>query len=456
MKSKERKSRKDPLRETAASLYESLPLSLRRLLEMPVRNRISMAYAQSAGDTEAMTKQFLIKEIAVLLWGIVLVVVALAGMTLWKQTQRHDLVMKRNAYGQGGSETELVLENEKEEREYIYSLEEQEISDDEVEKLCEKMFQALPAAMAGEDQSLEKISLGLQFPDRLEGYPFELTYQPDDVGLVSFDGSLNTVVEKATKTGVTVKAEYRDYEKTEHLSCTLVPVKKEKADPFDTLITEMKGEEEQTRTQGEVVIPSEKNGIRIRTKDSDNSSVGILILLVCLIGYLLCKDYLDIRDKGRKNQRECRQDFSLIVHLLTLYMGAGMSLATAVNRMNEDYQRKKQKGESRYAFEKLSMMARELNMGVRQKQACENWGRQFGDASYQKLALVLTQVLSKGSAEGRNLMNRIEQEAYAKRLEEATRLGEEASTKLLFPMILLLVTVMLLVMFPAIASFQTL
>jgi hypothetical protein len=46
--------------------------------------------------------------------------------------------------------------------------------------------------------------------------------------------------------------------------------------------------------------------------------------------------------------------------------------------------------------------------------------------------------------------------ALEERLSRARRLGEEAGTKLLFPMMLMLVVVMVLILLPAISGFGTL
>ncbi len=80
-------------------------------------------------------------------------------------------------------------------------------------------------------------------------------------------------------------------------------------------------------------------------------------------------------------------------------------------------------------------------------------GKRLKEPIYQKLSLTLIQVISKGTKEGRNLMRQMEQEAFRQRIDQAKREGEEAGTKLLFPMILLLGAVMLLVMFPAMMRF---
>lgn len=79
---------------------------------------------------------------------------------------------------------------------------------------------------------------------------------------------------------------------------------------------------------------------------------------------------------------------------------------------------------------------------------------QFRTDSYQKLSLILIQSFTKGGREAAMLMEAEEREAFHKRIDRAKKEGEEASTRLLFPMILLLCQVMLLVMYPALTRFQ--
>ena len=108
----------------------------------------------------------------------------------------------------------------------------------------------------------------------------------------------------------------------------------------------------------------------------------------------------------------------------------------------------------KYAFEKMMRMEQQMSNGVSQREACQDWGMQFRTDSYQKLSLILIQSFTKGGREAAMLMEAEEREAFHKRIDRAKKEGEEASTRLLFPMILLLCQVMLLVMYPALTRFQ--
>ena len=99
-------------------------------------------------------------------------------------------------------------------------------------------------------------------------------------------------------------------------------------------------------------------------------------------------------------------------------------------------------------------MEQQMNNGMSQKEACQNWGMQFHSEAYQKLALILVQSFTKGSKEASTMMEAEEREAFQRRVERAKQEGEEAATRLLFPMIVLLCQVLLLVMYPALIRFQ--
>ena len=92
---------------------------------------------------------------------------------------------------------------------------------------------------------------------------------------------------------------------------------------------------------------------------------------------------------------------------------------------------------------------REILSGQSESVAYEHFGKRAGVREYVKLSTLLCQNLKKGSA---NLMARLEEEALMaseSRIRDGKILGEEAGTKLLIPMVLLLAVDMIMIMLPA-------
>ncbi len=94
-----------------------------------------------------------------------------------------------------------------------------------------------------------------------------------------------------------------------------------------------------------------------------------------------------------------------------------------------------------------------MKSGVPEAAAYERFGRRCGLPRYMKLGTLLSQNLKKGS---KGLAGALEKES-AVSLEErsamARKLGEQAGTRLVFPMIIMLGIVLALMMLPAFLSF---
>ena len=95
----------------------------------------------------------------------------------------------------------------------------------------------------------------------------------------------------------------------------------------------------------------------------------------------------------------------------------------------------------------------EINSGIPESDAYYNMGHRINVPVYIKLMSLLSQNIKKGTKDILIMMSGEEQAALQTRKEIAKRRGEEAGTKLLFPMITLLGVVMVIVILPAIMNF---
>ena len=76
-----------------------------------------------------------------------------------------------------------------------------------------------------------------------------------------------------------------------------------------------------------------------------------------------------------------------------------------------------------------------------------------GADRYKTLSTLLIQNLQKGSRYLADLLEKESVEAWEERKRKARVLGDTAATKLLFPMVLMLLVVMAVIMLPACLSF---
>ena len=150
-----------------------------------------------------------------------------------------------------------------------------------------------------------------------------------------------------------------------------------------------------------------------------------------------------------------QKDYPDIIQKLILFLRAGLSIRMAMEKLSKDYLIRKEEDQNviRYAYEEIVKTWGEMEGGVYEKEAYERFGRRCGLAEYKVLSVLLVQNLKKGNQSILELLEREAVSAGEERLRRARIQGEEASTKLLLPMILQLFVVLIILMVPAFISF---
>lgn len=157
------------------------------------------------------------------------------------------------------------------------------------------------------------------------------------------------------------------------------------------------------------------------------------------------------KEKERKNREEAYMTaYPQLITKLTLYIGAGLSLRGAWERLAADYRAKVDvTGKTDVTGEEVLLLAGELKNGTSEAKAYEEFGRRIGLKPYLRCASLLVSQLQKGSGVLRKSLESEVRLAWEMYREQVTKRGEEAQTKLLFPMMGMLFLVMAVIMIPA-------
>ena len=133
-----------------------------------------------------------------------------------------------------------------------------------------------------------------------------------------------------------------------------------------------------------------------------------------------------------------------------------MSVKQAWNKISAQYCDKMQKKQQNLhpGYEEMVKTNREICDGLSERAAYQKFAERTGIPMYQRFVRLLLQNLSKGSAGLYALLEQETENAYIQRRNFAKKRGEEAGTKMLFPMVLMLAIVMAIVLVPAVVSFQ--
>ena len=219
---------------------------------------------------------------------------------------------------------------------------------------------------------------------------------------------------------------------------------------------EIRGEQE-NRGKTYLELPQECRGVTLTWK-RPKQYIGIkIVIFVILGGGLLMVHKREKKKEEEKQRKELLElDYPEIVGKLTVLLGAGMSVKQAWNKISAQYCDKMQKKQQNLhpGYEEMVKTNREICDGLSERAAYQKFAERTGIPMYRRFVRLLLQNLSKGSAGLYTLLEQETENAYIQRRNFAKKRGEEAGTKMLFPMVLMLAIVMAIVLVPAVVSFQ--
>lgn len=387
------------------------------------------------------------------------------------------LYLKRPGHGEGTANVKLqvkMVDNKDssetaENEEYgpydlIIPVFEQAYNSNELEEAFEKAFLYVKSKLLADNASFDQIYGRLNFIKNIPGTAIKVKWIPDDYRLIGPDGSLknDSIDSEGVWTNITAVLTYEHnedvYSREYLISLRIMPKKYEREELLQRMLKEsVRAAGEESRTEDSMKLPEELADYRLiwNEEQKENSSsllaLGILLAAVAWIGG---DRELAKRLKQRKDQMLI--DYPEIINKFTLLVNAGMTIKQAWLKITDDYERqlKRPGNKRRYAYDEFAITARELRLGVPESVAYEQFGKRTGLIQYIKFASLLNQNLKKGN---RNLTQQLiyeAQEAFAERKELAKRLGETAGTRLLGPMMAMLLIVLLMIMIPAFMSFK--
>lgn len=324
----------------------------------------------------------------------------------------------------------------------------------ELKDLWGELLMELPTRIQGENSSCDEIWTDLELLEEYEGYPFLLEWKSDTPEVIASDGSVSEV-EEATSVVLTVIAEYRGQEWEAELPVKVLPPNLSDEERLRReLLTAVREAEEADLTQESFLLPDMLEGKKISWKEQVFPTALVLVAMSIAVAFLIffLKDY-DLHTLAIKRRETQRQAYPELVQRLALYLGAGLTMRSAFTRVCEEYERRCSGGGERHpAYEELLYTAREIRAGVSEAVAYEHMGKRIGAKEYIRLATLMSQNLRKGSNALAVQLRTEAEESFARQLQDARKLGEEAVTKLLLPMVLLLAVVMVMILLPAFSS----
>lgn len=154
---------------------------------------------------------------------------------------------------------------------------------------------------------------------------------------------------------------------------------------------------EKTREAEEMVLPDSWKGTPIRwgTKEDSPLGVGFLLLAVGL-WYLYGKDDRELKKEEKHRKQQMILDYPVILYKMSMLLEAGMTIRGAFSKVAFHYRDQNGK-EVHYAYEEMLLACYEMEQGVGEAAAYEEFGQKCGNLHYLKFGSLLSQNLKKGS-----------------------------------------------------------
>lgn len=355
--------------------------------------------------------------------------------------------------GPGEANTEIQVETSYGESAFSFRIQlaARQLGEEEAMEQMKELLEALPGYILGENESLETVTSDLALRERYEPFPVTVAWESSCPEAVDSAGSLRPGKEEQE---VTLRAMLScgEYALEGTIGITVPPESlSEEERAYRELEEYLLKAEEESRQEESMQLPDAWNGTALTWSLKKERKALLLwgaFAAAAVITYFFSDR--DLHEKLEKRKKALQAAYPDLIHELVLLVGAGMTTRGAFQKMAADYEKKKPDSQKENpAYEEILHMCREMQSGVSEGAAYERLGKRTGLRQYIRLSSLLTQNLKRGNS---SLPERLREEAFQageERLQRSRKLGEEAGTRLLAPMVMMLAVVMTLIMIPA-------
>ena len=464
-----------PFRKLSAFLYDRFVPRGKRLKLTDELDAVSCHQKDS-------TRTYYLEKISSTLFISSLMGAALLFGALYSARQNRGIpsnLITRPGYGKAALEETLNLTaaGEKESESVTIRVSPKAYTYKQAQDLLDQAETQLQKQLPGRNDSLDDVRYPLQLPQSLLDDAISAEYTISPYGVI--DDTSGVIVGDLTENGtpVTVEAtlKVQELERICRYAAVVFPPALTDKEQFSAdLDTALRAADNSDPTSDQIRLPAYAGDTPLSWSRPKGPFLTILFILTLLLPALFWfqKDE-KMKELAKKRRELLDLDYSELLFKLTLLIGAGLTIKGAFSRIcsqqealqnssslparggkdSMQHPTERNKLPSGKGSRPDQILLREITDGVPEETAYENFGRRCGLPTYIKLGSLLAQNLRKGSS---GLTALLEKEAFLSLQQHRTaarKMGERASMRMLFPMLLMFVDVMLIMMVPAMLSF---
>lgn len=175
--------------------------------------------------------------------------------------------------------------------------------------------------------------------------------------------------------------------------------------------------------------------------------VGVLVGLA-VGGVMAYASFNDLGNKIEQRHIKILIDMPDFTNKILILSGAGMTLRAALIKISHEM------ANDTPLYQELAGAVRMMENGATEEAALGRLAMRCNTPQMRRFTSVILQNIHRGGSDVLTALRDIGQEQWAERKAAAMRVSQEADTKLLFPMMLMLASVLIMTIAPAVMSIQ--
>jgi len=335
---------------------------------------------------------------------------------------------------------------------------------EEIEKNFVLAYEYVLKNMLKDNESLENVISDLNLVTNVPQYAILVDWYSSDYKIVDYDGTvynsdfeLNNV--ESISIQLTANFQYGDHTCEYPIDIKIFPPYLTEEEHFINAIKKSIAEvSDNSIYEDKINLPTVVNGVQIEYKEPNKEDTTNIIFILGIIMTIVLVVGVETQKKKEKKDKDTqlKYDYSEVVSKLTLLAGAGMTISRAWEKISLDYKNQRQNNTCKihFSYEEMLITYYQMKSGMPEGKAYAEFGKRCNIKEYLKLGALLEQNLKKGTKGLTQMLEKESLGAFEERKNIAKRLGEEAGTKLLVPMAIMLIIVMIIVIVPAMLSFR--
>ncbi len=361
-------------------------------------------------------------------------------------------VLERGIYGSGNKDIELDIVLNGKRKSLNVTISEQEYSTNEIPDVFVRTVNQLEQLILGENRSLDEVRYDLNLVEGITGSGINISWQTDNLQILKLNGELHN--ENIKEEGVLVELRallsYADQEAVHVFHVRIYPpILDNEEKELRKLEQQIKELEENDRGNKYFILPDNvDNSPIVWLYPGDSRGWGMLFLGIVASGLLYALDMQNKKQRLEKRKNQLASHYPQLISQFVLYLGAGMTVRSAWFKIVHEY-KIQEREKARVVYEEMRYTMHEIQGGVSENECYERFGSRCELPSYRKFGVILSQNLRKGTRGLTDLLRIEAEDAFEERKKRARRMGEEAGTKLLGPMFMMLSVVLIILVVPA-------